>query len=55
MTKRTGSLALAALALFPALAFASGAIEGDVKQQATNWHAIIMFVVFVAFTMGITY
>jgi cation/acetate symporter len=55
MTKRTGSLALAALTLFPALAFASGAIEGDVKQQATNWHAIIMFVVFVAFTMGITY
>jgi cation/acetate symporter len=55
MTKRTGSLALAALSLFPALAFASGAIEGDVKQQATNWHAIIMFVVFVAFTMGITY
>jgi cation/acetate symporter len=47
---RSGSLTL-----FPALAFASGAIEGDVKQQATNWHAIIMFVVFVAFTMGITY
>jgi len=55
MKKCTGSLALTALSLFPVLAFASGAIEGDVKQQATNWHAIIMFVVFVAFTMGITY
>ena len=34
---------------------AAGAIEGDVKQQPTNWHAIIMFLLFVAFTLGVTY
>ncbi|WP_429838546.1 cation acetate symporter [Chromobacterium indicum] len=48
-------LAAGAAALLPALACAAGAIEGDVKQQATNWHAIIMFFLFVAFTLGITY
>ena len=25
------------------------------EKQATNWHAIIMFCIFVAMTMGITY
>nr|WP_294866696.1 cation acetate symporter [uncultured Pseudogulbenkiania sp.] len=55
MKKPLTTLALAGLALAPALAFASGAIEGDVEKQATNWHAIIMFFLFVAFTMGITY
>ncbi|EEG08069.1 cation acetate symporter [Pseudogulbenkiania ferrooxidans] len=55
MKKPLTTLALAGLALAPALAFASGAIEGDVQKQATNWHAIIMFFLFVAFTMGITY
>ena len=49
------TLSAAALAGLPALALASGAIEGDVTKQATNWHAIIMFFIFVAFTMGITY
>ncbi|WP_046157089.1 cation acetate symporter [Chromobacterium vaccinii] len=48
-------LAAGAAALLPALACAAGAIEGDIKQQATNWHAIIMFFLFVAFTLGITY
>ncbi|ATP29599.1 Na+(or H+)/acetate symporter ActP [Chromobacterium violaceum] len=48
-------LAACSAALLPALACAAGAIEGDVKQQATNWHAIIMFFLFVAFTLGITY
>ncbi|WP_440027160.1 cation acetate symporter [Chromobacterium amazonense] len=48
-------LAACAAALLPTLALAAGAIEGDVKQQATNWHAIIMFFLFVAFTLGITY
>jgi cation/acetate symporter len=55
MKKPLTTLALAGLSLAPALAFASGAIEGDVQKQATNWHAIIMFFLFVAFTMGITY
>ena len=48
--------------LIPALGFwlvssaalASPTIEAT-DMQATNWHAIIMFVIFVALTMGITY
>ncbi|RBJ69370.1 cation acetate symporter, partial [Pseudomonas sp. MWU12-2534b] len=48
-------IAACSAALLPALACAAGAIEGDVKQQATDWHAIMMFCVFVAFTLGITY
>nr|WP_245615809.1 cation acetate symporter [Andreprevotia chitinilytica] len=35
--------------------WASGAIEGAVQKQAVNWHAIVMFIIFVAFTLGITY
>ncbi len=38
------------------LVLAAGpAMEGEIQQQATNWHAIIMFVIFVTMTMGITY
>ncbi len=48
-------LGVAALAAAPCVAMAAGAFEGDVKQQATNWTAIIMFFAFVAFTLGITY
>ncbi|GHD55380.1 cation acetate symporter [Jeongeupia chitinilytica] len=49
-------LALAGTALCASLpSWASGAIEGPVKQRDLNWHAIIMFVLFVAFTLGITY
>ncbi|PRP69913.1 cation acetate symporter [Chromobacterium amazonense] len=55
MQPRKFILAACAAALLPTLALAAGAIEGDVKQQATNWHAIIMFFLFVAFTLGITY
>ncbi|KIA79441.1 cation acetate symporter [Chromobacterium amazonense] len=55
MQPRKLILAACAAALLPTLALAAGAIEGDVKQQATNWHAIIMFFLFVAFTLGITY
>ncbi|POA99416.1 cation acetate symporter [Chromobacterium sinusclupearum] len=55
MQPRKLSLAAGTAALLPTLALAAGAIEGDVKQQATNWHAIIMFFLFVAFTLGITY
>jgi cation/acetate symporter len=46
--------AFAALSL-ATLAIAGPAIEGVVEKQATNWHAIIMFCLFVAMTMGITY
>jgi cation/acetate symporter len=46
--------ALAAL-LGPALAAAGGPDLGAAEKQATNWHAIGMFVVFVAMTMGITW
>lgn len=38
-----------------AIAFAGGPLEGVTEKQATNWHAIIMFCLFVAMTMGITY
>ncbi len=47
------SSALALLA-FSCLAYAAPAVEATTKQ-ATNWHAIIMFLIFVAMTMGITY
>ena len=36
-------------------AFAAEAISGAVQQQATNWTAIGMFLIFVAGTLGITY
>nr|WP_246308019.1 cation acetate symporter [Chitinibacter bivalviorum] len=35
--------------------WASGAIEGAVAKRSLNVHAIVMFLVFVAFTLGITY
>lgn len=47
--------ALAALCSLPAFAMAAGAIDGDVKKQATNWTAIIMFLLFVSGTLYITY
>lgn len=31
------------------------AITGEVKRQPTNWQAIIMFVIFVVLTLGITW
>ncbi|HIJ62163.1 MAG TPA: cation acetate symporter [Rhodospirillaceae bacterium] len=40
--------------LISSSAFATPTIEAT-DMQATNWHAIIMFVIFVALTMGITY
>ena len=39
----------------PAVAFAGGALEGTAEKQPLNVHAIVMFLVFVALTMGITY
>jgi len=35
--------------------FASGTIEGEVQKQALNVSAIVMFVIFVGATLGITY
>jgi cation/acetate symporter len=35
--------------------FASGAIEGEIQKQALNVSAIVMFVIFVGATLGITY
>jgi cation/acetate symporter len=52
LTQLTAALGLCAVA---ALAFAGGPLEGITEKQATNWHAIIMFCIFVAMTMGITY
>ena len=49
----------AALALGGSLAataaFAAGADMGGAEKQSTNWHAIVMFVIFVGITLGITY
>ena len=54
--KPISRLLAAPLLAAPALALAAGpAMEGAIQKQATNWHAIIMFLVFVALTMGITY
>jgi len=47
--------AAAALLAVPHLALAADAISGAIQKQATNWNAIIMFVVFVLATLGITY
>ncbi|MFC3533579.1 cation acetate symporter [Vogesella facilis] len=55
MNKWLKHAAFAALATLPAVAMAAGAIDGDVKKQATNWTAIIMFLVFVGATLFITY
>ena len=35
--------------------FASGTIEGEVQKQALNVSAIVMFIIFVGATLGITY
>jgi cation/acetate symporter len=52
---RRNLMALAALApFFVSPAFAD-AVSGNVQQQPTNWHAILMFGLFVLGTLGITY
>jgi len=43
------------LLLASTMAFAGPAVEGVLEKQPTNWHAIIMFCLFVMLTMGITY
>ena len=52
ITQICTALGLLALA---AMAYAGPPVEGAMEKQATNWHAIIMFCIFVAMTMGITY
>lgn len=42
------------LLLLPSMVFAGDALTGHVEQQATNWSAIIMFFIFVLFTLGVT-
>jgi cation/acetate symporter len=49
-----GALVAAALVAAAAGAYAAGADLGQAQQQATNWTAIGMFGVFVAFTLWIT-
>jgi len=50
-TKAAAALTAAGL---PILALAAGDV-GQTQQQPTNWNAIVMFLIFVAFTLGITY
>lgn len=51
-----GALALGLTALLsPGLAQAADAIAGEVQSAPLNWSAIVMFLVFVGGTMGITY
>jgi len=43
------------LSLSMAMLYASGALEGEVEKQALNMSAIVMFLLFVGGTLGITY
>ncbi len=45
----------ALLAVTGTVAHAAGALEGQVDRQALNWAAIVMFLLFVLGTLGITY
>ncbi|WP_428944956.1 cation/acetate symporter ActP [Pantoea sp. FN060301] len=45
----------ALLALLPFSTLAADAITGAVERQPTNYEAIVMFIIFVAATLGITY
>ena len=38
-----------------AVMFASGTIEGEIEKQSLNMSAIVMFIIFVSATLGITY
>jgi cation/acetate symporter len=51
----TRALARLALLAAPAAALAGGPLEGQMEKQPLNWHAILMFLVFVGLTMGITW
>ncbi|MDA3946907.1 MAG: cation acetate symporter [Helicobacteraceae bacterium] len=43
------------MGLSGAMLFASGVLEGEVEKQALNMSAIVMFLLFVSGTLGITY
>lgn len=49
------ALAYLLFALLPLQALAADALTGDVQKQSTNYEAIVMFIIFVAATLGITY
>ena len=49
------ALTVVALSLVAGVALAAGGDMGEVKKQAVNVPAIVMFLVFVAITLGITY
>ncbi len=53
MIKRV--LTALAATLLPLGAHAADAITGAVQRQPTNWQAIVMFLIFVALTLYITY
>ena len=55
MSQHLKTLGAIALALGATAVLAGPPIGGELETQATNWHAIIMFCLFVAMTMGITY
>ena len=48
------AIALASALMVPGMVLAAGALEGEIKQQPTNWTAIGMFGVFVVATLFIT-
>ncbi|MBP2295638.1 cation acetate symporter [Azospirillum rugosum] len=54
LVNRVGAAAAAAGALIPASVYAA-AVEGQVQKQSTNYEAIVMFLIFVVATLGITY
>ena len=49
------ALTVAALSLAAGVALAAGGDMGEVKKQAVNVPAIVMFLAFVSATLGITY
>ena len=55
MNRVLSLLATAALVALPSVAMAAGVDAAGIKQQDTNLPAIIMFVIFVGITLGITY
>ncbi|WP_255990025.1 cation acetate symporter [Chitinolyticbacter albus] len=52
---RSRGAAAAALLCTTLPTLAADAISGAVQQRSLNWHAIVMFFIFVAFTLGITW
>ena len=55
MRRLTQVASVLGFVLYSAIAYAGPPVEGALEKQATNWHAIVMFCLFVLMTMGITY